>query len=46
MAKQPVKKKKFDIKRDKLPEAYFKTLFIKSGLIDEKIISKMKVRDH
>ena len=39
-------KDKFNIERDELPESYFITLFQKSGLIDEKIIKKMKVRDH
>ena len=37
---------KFDIKKDELPEQYFKTLFEKSGLIDQKKIKEMKVRDH
>ena len=39
-------KDKFNIERDELPESYFITLFQKSGLINEKIIKKMKVRDH
>ena len=39
-------KNKFDIERDELPDVYFKTLFKKSGLIDENIINKMKVRDY
>ena len=38
--------KKFDIKKEELPEQYFKTLFEKSGLIDENKIKEMKVRDH
>ena len=37
---------KFDIKKEELPEEYFVTLFEKSGLIDEKKIKEMKVRDH
>ena len=35
-------KYKFNIETDKLPTPYFKNLFKKSGLIDEKIIHKMK----
>ena len=37
-------KDKFNIKTDKLPENYFIKLFKKSGLIDEGVISKMKVK--
>ena len=38
-------KDKFNIKTDKLPENYFIKLFKKSGLIDEGVISKMKVKE-
>ena len=37
-------REKFEIERDELPEPYFKVLFKKSGLIDEGIIDKIKVR--
>ena len=38
-------KDKFNIKTDKLPENYFIKLFKKSRLIDEGVISKMKVKE-
>ena len=39
------KKIKFDIKKDVLPEPYFKYLFEKSGLIEESKIHELKIKD-